>query len=185
MDFKRNFYKATRNANSSRLVFPYCCWTLSHATGLSDLRCRLPTATLRLPSSTLHSGFLLPAPWLAFPCLLPVASRSRAQVFVWFRTKTDKGIVCLADHPHSVTACLLIFSVLLSTLLGWGTTFVFSSLVLSFLHTLVSFFGLDSTIVYLFIFFIFLFLFFLFLELMFLLFILRSLPSTWNNSHLK
>ena len=29
--------------------------------------------------------------------------RSRAQAFVWFRTKTDKGIVCLADHPRSVS----------------------------------------------------------------------------------
>ena len=37
------------------------------------------------------------------PFLLPVASRSRAQSFVWFRAKTDKGIVCLADHLHSVT----------------------------------------------------------------------------------
>ena len=37
------------------------------------------------------------------PFLLPVASRSRAPAFVWFRTKTDKGVVCLADHLHSVT----------------------------------------------------------------------------------
>ena len=37
------------------------------------------------------------------PFLLPVASRSRAQAFVWFRAKTDKGIVCLADNLHSVT----------------------------------------------------------------------------------
>ena len=42
--------------------------------------------------------------WLPFPCLLPVASRSRSQAFVWFRAKTDKGIVFLADHPHSVTS---------------------------------------------------------------------------------
>ena len=27
--------------------------------------------------------------------------------FVWFRSKTDKGIVCLADHLHSVTFCQL------------------------------------------------------------------------------
>ena len=48
----------------------------------------------------LSSFFQLP---LVFPCLLPVTSRSRAQAFIWFRAKTDKGIVCLADHPHSVT----------------------------------------------------------------------------------
>ena len=57
-------------------------------------RCQLPTAI---------SEFLLPTPWLAFPCLLLVASRSRAQAFVWFHAKTDKEIVCLADHLHSVT----------------------------------------------------------------------------------
>ena len=52
----------------------------------------------QLPSSSSFVQFLL-----AFPCLLPVTSRSRAQVFVWFRAKTDKGTVCLADHLHSVT----------------------------------------------------------------------------------
>ena len=31
--------------------------------------------------------------------------------FVWFRAKTDKGIVCLADHLHSVTLLLSMFSV--------------------------------------------------------------------------
>ena len=28
---------------------------------------------------------------------------SSPKPFVWFRAKTDKGIVCLADHLHSVT----------------------------------------------------------------------------------
>ena len=32
--------------------------------------------------------------------------------FVWFRAKTDKGIVCLADHLHSVTAWLILISLL-------------------------------------------------------------------------
>ena len=41
--------------------------------------------------------------WLAFPYQLPVTSKSRAQALVWFRAKTDKAIVYLADHPHSVT----------------------------------------------------------------------------------
>ena len=72
-------------------------------TGLFCCEVSTPTALLRPPSPTAFCRFLLPTPWLAFPCLLPVVSRSRAQVFVWFRAKTDKGIVCLADHPHSVT----------------------------------------------------------------------------------
>ena len=69
--------------------------------------CLVSTAhcLLRRRSPTAFSEFLLPTPlWPAFPCPLPVSSRSRAQTFVWFHTKTDKGIVCLADHPlHSVT----------------------------------------------------------------------------------
>ena len=72
----------------------------------SAVRCRLPTALLRLPLLTAFCRFLPPTPlWLAFPCPLPVASRSRAQAFVWFRAKTNKGIICLADHPlHGVTS---------------------------------------------------------------------------------
>ena len=69
-------------------------------TGLSDVWCRLATrVTLRqlLPLSSFVQLLL------AFTYPLPVTSRSRAQAFVWFRAKTDKGIVCLADHLHSVT----------------------------------------------------------------------------------
>ena len=65
---------------------------------VSNANCPSPS-----PVANCFPGLLLPTPWLAFPCLLPVASRSWAQAFVWFRAKTDKGIVCLADHPHSVT----------------------------------------------------------------------------------
>ena len=52
---------------------------------------------------------LLPAPFpnqLSFRVPLPLLDTARFQVpkpFVWFRAKTDKGIVCLAGHPHSVT----------------------------------------------------------------------------------
>ena len=73
-------------------------------TGLSAVRCRLAArVTLRqLPSVSPFVQFLS---GLSF--LLPVASISRAQAFVWFRAKTDKGIVCLADHLHSVTFSLI------------------------------------------------------------------------------
>ena len=65
--------------------------------------CPVSTAPQRLPSPTLFSEFLFPTLWLAFPCPLPVVSRSRAQAFVWFRAKTNKKIVCLAHPLHSVT----------------------------------------------------------------------------------
>ena len=57
----------------------------------------------RHPSPTAFSCFLFPTLWLAFPCLLPVASRPQAQAFVWFHAKTNKKIVCLAHPLHSVT----------------------------------------------------------------------------------
>ena len=67
----------------SLILDPISCWLVSSA-----VRCRLPTATRRHPSPTLLSGFLLPTLWLAFSYLLPAASRSRAQAFVWLRAKT-------------------------------------------------------------------------------------------------
>ena len=77
-------------------------WTSSHPTGLSAVRCRLVTrVTLRqLPSS---SSFVQLPDW----CYLPTSGHveiSSPKPFVWFRAKTDKGIVCLADLLHSVTA---------------------------------------------------------------------------------
>ena len=58
---------------------------------------------LASPFANSFSEFPCPTP-LAFPYPLPVTSRSRAQAFVWFGAKTDKGIVCLADHLHNVTS---------------------------------------------------------------------------------
>ena len=69
--------------------------------------CCCPLSTANCHSASPFANCLLWVPssnsWLAFHCLLPVASRSRALVFVWFRAKTDKGIVRLADHPHTIT----------------------------------------------------------------------------------
>ena len=84
-------------------------WSSLTAAGLylmpTDLFC-CPVSTPNCPSPSPVAICLLWVPSsncsLAFPCLLPVASRSRAQAFVWFRAKTDKGIVSLADHPRSV-----------------------------------------------------------------------------------
>ena len=76
-------------------------WTSSHPTGLSAVPCRLPSCItfcqllLRVPLSN---------PLLAFPYPLPVTPRSRVQnPLSGFAPKPDKGIVCLADHLHSVT----------------------------------------------------------------------------------
>ena len=62
-----------------------------------------PSATLRRPSPTAFSEFLFPTP-TGVP--LPTSGRSEissTKPFVCFRAKTDKGIICLADHLHSVT----------------------------------------------------------------------------------
>ena len=71
--------------------------------------CPVSTAPLRRPSPTASSGFLFPTLQPAFPCLLPVTSRSRAQAFVWFRTKTNKKIVCLAHPLRSVTLLTILY----------------------------------------------------------------------------
>ena len=76
-------------------------WTLSHAD--SSLCCPVSTALSvvrrQLPSS---SSFV------QLPSRVPLPTSGHAEIsspkpFVWFRAKTDKGIVCLADHLHSVT----------------------------------------------------------------------------------
>ena len=82
----------------------------SSLTSLDPISCRLVTSAVLCRLATrvilrqLFCEFFCPTP-LAYPYPLPVTSKSRAQAFVWFRAKTDKGIVCLADHLHTVTQC--------------------------------------------------------------------------------
>ena len=90
-----------------RGVLPYPDLSSLTATGPSLMPtghfcCPVSTGHSRHPLPTAFREYLCPTP-ICVPFLLPVASRSRAQAFVWFRAKTDKGIVCLADHLHSVT----------------------------------------------------------------------------------
>ena len=69
--------------------------------------------------TALVSGVDCPCPWFhansissflqptLFRVPLPLQDTARFQVqkpFVWFRAKTDKGIVCLAGHLYSVTS---------------------------------------------------------------------------------
>ena len=78
--------------------------TLSHADW--SLCCPVSTATrvtlLQLPSSQSLCLTL----WLAFPSYFRSRRDLESKPFVWFRAKIDKGIVCLADHLHSVTGVL-------------------------------------------------------------------------------
>ena len=61
-----------------------------------------PTALVRVPSSTPLSSFFQPT-LLRVPLPLPDTARFQVQKsFVWFRAKTDKGIVC-SGHPYSAT----------------------------------------------------------------------------------
>ena len=81
----------------------------SSLTALDPISCQLVSLLsgvdwpLASPFANSFSEFPCPTS-LAFPYPLLVTLRSRAQAFVWFRSKTDKGIVCLADHLHSVTS---------------------------------------------------------------------------------
>ena len=76
-------------------------WTLSHADWsllLSGVDCLLASP---------FANWLLWVPLSNSYWPSPAYFRSRRDLkskpFVWFRAKTDKGIVCLANHLHSVT----------------------------------------------------------------------------------
>ena len=78
---------------SLRVVSPTSC----------QLLCPVPTAPVRRSTPTPVSSFLQPTLFRA-PLTLPDTARFQVQKpFVWFRAKTDKGIVCLAGHLYSVT----------------------------------------------------------------------------------
>ena len=95
-----NFYKATgmQTHLPSLWLDPHVMLTRLSATvsgvGLSlSVSCR-QLSQLLFPTNSL----------LAVPLPLPDPPRFQIQKpFVWFRAKTDKGIVCLAGHLHSVT----------------------------------------------------------------------------------
>ena len=89
---------------TSWLDLLHCGWTLMSCWLASLLWCPLLTAPV--PSPTAVSSFSQPT---LFHVSLPLPDTARFQVqkpFVWFRAKTDKGIVCLAGHPHSVTEAI-------------------------------------------------------------------------------
>ena len=86
--------QASRNANSSLTIFlngPGLYLTPT----ISVVDC--PSVS---PFANFPSGFSRAC--LSYPTSGLVRDLEY-KPFVWFRAKTDKGIVCLADYPHSVT----------------------------------------------------------------------------------
>ena len=59
--------------------------------------------SLASPFTNCFLELLCPTLWPAFPSYFRSPEISSPKLFVWFHAKTDKGIVCLADHLHSVT----------------------------------------------------------------------------------
>ena len=94
-----------------RLISPHCGWTLSQSTGISAVRCRLPLSVV--PRQLPNSQSLCLTLWLTSPSYFRSPRVRGSKPFVWFRAKTDKGIVCLADHLHSVTIRRICFRYLL------------------------------------------------------------------------
>ena len=92
------------------MPLPSLLWTLSHANW--SLCCPVSTGHSRHPSPTPSSQSLCLTLWLAFPSYFRSRRDLESKPFVWFRAKTDKGIVCLADHLHSVTQAHVDLSVL-------------------------------------------------------------------------
>ena len=85
-----------------RLIYPHCGWTSSHvdwslSSGV-DWSLSSPFAICQL----LSPFFVSLSDWCPLTTSVHVEIAG-PKPFVWFRVKTDKGIVCLADHLHSVT----------------------------------------------------------------------------------
>ena len=91
-----NFHKATGMPTHLDSIFFH--WSLS-----SLLLWPESTAPVRGSTPTPLNSFVQPT---LFRVPLPLPDTARFQVqkpFVWFRAKTYKRIVCLADHLYSVT----------------------------------------------------------------------------------
>ena len=89
---------STKQLECGHLLIRSSSLLLSHRSGV---RCQLPLSVV--PRQLPVSSFLQPT---LFRVPLPLPDTARFQVkksFVWFRAKTDKGIVCLAGHLYSVT----------------------------------------------------------------------------------
>ena len=76
-------------------------WTLSHAN--LSLCCPVSTALSVVRRHLPSSQSLCLTLWLAFASYFRSRGDLEFKPFIWFRAKTDKGIVCLANHLHSVT----------------------------------------------------------------------------------
>ena len=86
----------------------------SSLTALEPLSCRLVTSAVRCRLATrvtlrqlASSQSLCLTLWLAFASCYRSHRDLESKPFVWFRAKTVKGIVCLADHLHSDTEIFL------------------------------------------------------------------------------
>ena len=94
-----NFYKATgmQTHLPSQWLDPHVMLTrLSATVSGVDCPCPCPVAKsceLLCPTNSLFAS----------PSTSGHGEISSPKPFVWFRAKTDKGIVCLAGHLHSVT----------------------------------------------------------------------------------
>ena len=86
------------NASFSWPLSTEDCWLI--LTG--PFCCPFSTASPRLPSPTPLSGILFQLPSLSSP-ISGLLGNLESKTFVWFRAKKAKGIICPADHTHSVT----------------------------------------------------------------------------------
>ena len=94
--------------NSTKQLECRLILTWSSSLSLDPISCWL-ASLLRCPESTAPVRVSSPTPTLSLTLFSrPVTTSGPAEIsspklFVWFCAKTDKGIVCSADHLHSVT----------------------------------------------------------------------------------
>ena len=102
---------ATRNANLSLTVFLTAPGLYLTPTAL--FCCPLSTALcVSLRQLTSLGSFSNSLSGFSRTCLSSPTSGLvrdlKSKPVVWFRAKTDKGVVCLVDHPHSVANLLIL-----------------------------------------------------------------------------
>ena len=91
------------NADSSWLDLLSLVWTLSHA---DSSFCPVSRVDWSLASPVANCQLL--SPFVSLSDWSSLTTSGHVEIagpkpFVWFRAKTDKGMVCLADHLHSAT----------------------------------------------------------------------------------
>ena len=140
MDFLRNFHKASGMPTHLDSIFFH--WS---GPSLMPTRLSAPVSGVYCHCPSFLANCLL-SPFVSLSDWRPLTTSGHVEItdpkpFVWFRARTDKGIVCLADILHSVT--YLCFWLKISFFSAFISSFFFSFF--SFFHLFLTVFGVSPS----------------------------------------